>query len=101
MVKIDKAVIVEGKYDKIKLDSLIDGIVITTEGFQIYRDKEKQSLIRLLAEKKGIVVLTDSDVAGFRIRRFLNGLVPQGQILHAYIPDLYGKEKRKEKPSGE
>ncbi len=101
MIKVREAVIVEGKYDKIKLSNLIDGLIITTDGFGIFKDKEKQALIRKLAEKRGILVLTDSDGAGFVIRNFLKGAVPAGQIRHAYIPDIPGKEKRKNKPSRE
>ena len=76
MIKVDQIVIVEGKYDKIKLSSIIDGIIIETEGFGIFKDKEKQKLIRKLAEKKGVVILTDSDSAGFVIRNFITSIVP-------------------------
>lgn len=100
-IKIDKVIIVEGKYDKIKLSEIVDATIIITNGFSIFTDKEKQKLIRMLAKKTGIIVLTDSDVAGFRIRRFLNSIVPNEMIYHAYIPDVYGKERRKEKPSKE
>lgn len=101
MIKIKEAVIVEGKYDKIKLANFIDGLIITTEGFGIFKNKEKQILIRHLAETRGILILTDSDGAGFVIRNFLKGTVPKSKIKHAYIPDIFGKEKRKEKPSKE
>lgn len=101
MIKIKEAVIVEGKYDKIKLSSILDTVIITTEGFSIFKNKEKQKLIRKLAQTRGIVVLTDSDHAGFMIRSFLSGSVPKNQVKHAYIPDIYGKEKRKEAPSKE
>jgi len=101
LIKITKAVIVEGKYDKIKLSSLLDAIIIDTEGFGIFKDKEKQRLIMRLAEKYGLLVLTDSDAAGFKIRSFIGGCVPPGQICHAYIPDIFGKEKRKPRPSKE
>ena len=101
MIKIDRAVIVEGRYDKIKLSSIIDGIIIETEGFSIFNDKEKQKLIRRLAETKGLLILTDSDSAGFKIRSFIKGLVPAEQIKHAYIPDIFGKEKRKTEASKE
>lgn len=101
MVTTERAVIVEGKYDKIRLSSVIDGLILTTEGFGIFSDKEKQKLIRKLAEEKGLLVLTDSDAAGFRIRNFLKNIVPEEMILHAYIPDIYGKEKRKNTPSKE
>ncbi len=101
MIQVREAVIVEGKYDKIKLSNIIDGLIITTEGFGIFKDKEKQSLIRRLADTRGILILTDSDGAGFVIRNFLKGCVPKEKIKHAYIPDIFGKEKRKDKPSKE
>lgn len=101
MIKVDQIVIVEGKYDKIKLSSIIDGIIIETEGFGIFKDKEKQNLIRKLAEKKGIVILTDSDSAGFVIRNFITSIVPNEFITNVYIPDIFGKEKRKESYSKE
>lgn len=101
MIKIKEAVVVEGKYDKIKLSNIIDGLIITTNGFGIFNDKEKQYLIRRIAESRGIVVLTDSDSAGFVIRNFLKGAVPKDKIKHAYIPDIFGKERRKDKPSKE
>ena len=101
MIKIDRAVIVEGRYDKIKLSSVIDGIIIETEGFGIFNNKEKQRLIRRLAETKGLLILTDSDSAGFKIRSFIKGFVPAELIKHAYIPDIFGKEKRKTEASKE
>lgn len=101
MIKIDKVVIVEGKYDKIKLSSILDAVIIETDGFSIFKDKEKQALIRRLAEAKGILILTDSDSAGFKIRSFIKGIVPAEYITHAYIPDIFGKEKRKSEPSKE
>lgn len=100
-IKIDKVIVVEGKYDKIKLSEIVDGIIITTNGFEIFTNKEKQKLIRMLSKKSGIIVLTDSDVAGFRIRRFINSIVDTDTIYHAYIPDVFGKERRKLKPSKE
>ena len=101
MIKVKEAIIVEGKYDKIKLSNFIDGLIITTDGFGVFKDKEKQTLIRHLAEKRGILILTDSDSAGFVIRNFLKGTVPSDQIRHAFIPDISGKEKRKTRPSKE
>ena len=101
MIKIERVVIVEGRYDKIKLSSVIDGIIIETDGFGIFNNKEKQKLIRKLAETKGLLILTDSDSAGFKIRSFIRGIVPAEQIKHAYIPDIFGKEKRKNEPSKE
>lgn len=101
MIKLDRPVIVEGKYDVIRLSNIIDALIIKTDGFGIFKDKEKQSLLRRLAGKKGIIVLTDSDSAGFLIRNFIAGIVPPEKITHVYIPDIFGKEKRKEAPSAE
>lgn len=101
MLKTDRIIIVEGKYDKIKLSSIIDGVIIETDGFGIFKDKQKQKLLRMLADKKGLVILTDSDSAGFTIRNFICGFVPKGKIINAYIPDVFGKERRKEAPSKE
>lgn len=95
MIKINEAVIVEGKYDKIKLSGILDAIIIETDGFAIFKDKEKQKLIRFLAEKRGIVILTDSDGAGFKIRSFIKGITKSENVKNVYIPDVYGKEKRK------
>lgn len=101
MIKINQAVIVEGKYDKIRLSSIIDGIIIVTNGFRIFKDKEKLELIRYYALTTGIVILTDSDSAGRKIRGYIKGAVKDGNIRNVYIPDILGKEKRKEKPSAE
>ena len=101
MIKIKEAIIVEGKYDKIKLSNFIDGLIITTDGFGVFKNKEKQALIRHLAQTRGLLILTDSDGAGFVIRNFLKGTVPPDKIKNAYIPDIFGKEKRKDKPSKE
>lgn len=101
MIHLKQAVIVEGKYDKIKLSSIVDAMIITTEGFQIYKDKEKMSLISALAEKSGIIILTDSDSAGFQIRNHIKNCVKKGKIYNIYIPDIFGKEKRKTEPSKE
>lgn len=91
----------EGKYDKIKLSSLIDGLIIETHGFQIFRDKKQLSFLRKMADTRGLLVLTDSDGAGFQIRHYLTGAIDPSKIKHAYIPDILGKERRKEKPSSE
>ena len=98
-IKIKEAIIVEGKYDKIKLSSIFDTLIIETTGFSIRGDREKQRLIRKCADETGIIVFTDSDRAGFLIRNFLNGFVPAEKIKHAYIPQISGKESRKEAPS--
>ena len=101
MIKLDRPVIVEGKYDVIKLSNLIDGLIIKTDGFGIFKDSEKQKLIRRLAKEKGIIVLTDSDSAGFVIRNFISSCVPKDKIINVDIPDLFGKEKRKTERSKE
>ena len=101
MIKIDQAIIVEGKYDKIKLSSVFDGIIIVTNGFRIFKDKEKLELIRYYAQTTGIIILTDSDSAGRKIRGYIKGAVHDGSIKNVYIPDIFGKEKRKDKPSAE
>ena len=101
MLRIKEAVIVEGRYDKIKLGSIVDAPIIETNGFRVFSDREKQSLIRQIAEKRGILVLTDSDSAGFVIRNFRKGVVPKEQIKHCYIPQIEGKERRKPQKSKE
>ena len=101
MIKIDEAIIVEGKYDKIKLSSLVDAVIIVTNGFSIFKDNEKLELIRYYAKKTGIIILTDSDSAGRKIRGYIKGAVGEGNIRNVYIPDIFGKEKRKTKPSAE
>lgn len=101
MIKVDRIIVVEGKYDKIKLSSIIDGVIIETEGFGIFKNKDKQKLLRKLAVKKGLLILTDSDSAGFMIRSFLASIVPNEYIVNAYIPDILGKEKRKDTASKE
>ncbi len=100
-LKISQAIVVEGKYDKIKLSAVIDGMIICTNGFGIYKDKSIVELIRLYAKTSGIIVLTDSDSAGFQIRNHLKGLVPDGNIINLYIPEIFGKERRKNAPSKE
>ncbi len=101
MIHVKEAVVVEGKYDKIKLSPLIDGLIIETNGFRIFKDKKKMELLRRLAATRGLLVLTDSDSAGFLIRHYLSGSIPPEKIRHAYIPDIPGKEKRKAQPSKE
>lgn len=101
MIFIEQAVIVEGKYDKIKLSSIIDAVIIQTNGFKIFKDQEKRALIRYYAREKGIIILTDSDSAGFKIRNYVKGIVKDGKIINVYIPDVFGKEKRKIAPSKE
>jgi ribonuclease M5 len=101
LIRVTEAIVVEGKYDKIKLASIVDGLIIETDGFRIFRNKEKMAMLRRLAETRGLIILTDSDSAGFLIRHFLTGSIPADRIKNAYIPDLYGKEKRKNAPSKE
>lgn len=101
MLKVKQAVIVEGKYDKIKLSSIIDGVIIQTDGYGIFKNKEKIDLIRFYANNTGIIILTDSDSAGFKIRNYLKGAIDEGNIINVYTPDIFGKEKRKVKQSAE
>lgn len=101
MLKLKEVVIVEGKYDKIKLSQILDALIIDVGGFNIFKNKEKVQMIKKLADKNGILILTDSDHAGFMIRNYLNGIIPQDKIKNAYIPDIIGKEKRKKTYSKE
>lgn len=99
MIKINEAIIVEGKYDKIKLSQIVDAVIISVNGFNIFKDSEKQALIKNIAKKSGIILLTDSDRAGFLIRNFICGIVDTKNIRHAYIPQIEGVEKRKDAAS--
>ncbi|MBQ7990856.1 MAG: DUF4093 domain-containing protein [Oscillospiraceae bacterium] len=102
MLTTDKAVIVEGKYDKIRLSNVIDAVIICTDGFHIFKDEDKRALIRHYAGHTGIIILTDSDAAGFKIRNHIKGFVQDAsKVINVYIPDIYGKERRKAKPSKE
>lgn len=102
MIRLKQAVVVEGKYDKIKLSSLIDAVIIQTNGYGIFKDSDKLALIRYYAAKTGIIIMTDSDSAGFKIRNFIKGAVNKNDtVINVYIPDIFGKEKRKLKPSCE
>lgn len=101
MYKIKEAVIVEGIYDKNRLEGFLDGIILTTHGFAVYSNDDFIKTIQKLAEKTGIVILTDSDSAGLRIRNFIKQKVPQSQVKHAYTPDITGKERRKRTASAE
>lgn len=101
MYKIKEAIIVEGTYDKIKLSGFIDGIIFVTGGFSVISNKKKLETIKSLAKQTGIVILTDSDTAGFKIRNFIKQSLPEHQVKHAYIPDIPGKEKRKNRPGKE
>lgn len=99
MIKIKQAIIVEGRYDKIKLSSLVDALIIPTNGFALYKDKETSELIKMLAKKTGVIILTDSDSAGFQIRSRLRSIIKEGEVINVYIPDVFGKERRKRVPS--
>ena len=95
MYKVAEAIIVEGKYDKIKLSGFIDSFIFVTNGFAVFNNKDAQKTIQTLAQKQGIVILTDSDSAGIKIRNFVKQLVEKNQVKHAYIPEVFGKERRK------
>ena len=101
MLEISRPIIVEGKYDKIKLSRIVKANIITTDGFGIFSKEEKNLLIRRLGEERGIIVLTDSDGAGLVIRNHLRNLLPKEKIIHIYTPQIKGKEKRKDAPSKE
>ena len=101
MLKIQEAIVVEGRYDKNTLSQVVDAVILETSGFGIFKDKEKLALLRRVGEKRGLILLTDSDGAGFVIRNFLKGALPPEQVLHAYIPDVPGKERRKRAPGKE
>lgn len=101
MIRIKEAIIVEGRYDVNKLKQLVDTIVIETGGFSIFNNRDKLQLIRRIAAQRGILILTDSDGAGFVIRNYLKGAIPKEQVRHAYIPQIEGKERRKSKGSKE
>lgn len=98
---IREAIVVEGRYDKAALAGVVDTLILDTAGFGVFRDGEKLALLRRLAEKRGLIVLTDPDGAGFVIRNYLKGAIPKGQVKHAYVPDVYGKERRKRAPGKE
>lgn len=101
MTRIREAIVVEGRYDKNTLSQAVDAVILETSGFGVFKDGEKLALLRRLAAKQGLIVLTDSDGAGFVIRSFLKGAIPPEQVKHAYIPDVYGKERRKRAPGKE
>lgn len=101
MVKIKEAIVVEGKYDKNTLSQIVDAPILQTDGFSILKDKLQLELLRRVAEKRGLIIFTDSDGAGFVIRNYLKGAIPTQQLKHAYIPDIPGKEPRKSAPGKE
>ena len=101
MLKLKQAIAVEGNYDKIKLTQLVDATVVVLDGFMIYKNKKMQDMLKRLADTCGVIVFTDSDMAGFRIRTYLKNILKGKEVYHAYIPDVPGKEKRKAQPSKE
>ena len=101
MVKIREAMVVEGRYDKNTLAQIVDAPILETAGFGIFKNKEQMDLLRRVAKERGLIVFTDSDGAGFVIRNRIKSAIPASQLKHAYIPDIYGKEKRKSAPGKE
>ena len=100
-IKISQIIVVEGKYDAIKLDSFVDGLIIPVNGFSIFKDDEKKMLLKELGQKNGIILLTDSDAAGFKIRTYISNICKNAKITNVYIPQIAGKESRKAQPSKE
>ena len=101
MLKIREAIVVEGRYDKNTLSQVVDTLIIPVDGFQVFKRRDTVALLRRVAEKRGLIILTDSDGAGFVIRSHLKGAIPPQWVKQAYIPDIYGKEKRKAAPGKE
>ena len=101
MLEIREAIVVEGRYDKNTLSQIVDAPILETSGFGIFKDKEQMSLLRRVAERRGLIVFTDSDGAGFVIRNHIKSAIPGKYLKHAYIPDIYGKERRKSAPGKE
>ena len=101
MVKIKEAILVEGRYDKNTLSQIVDAPILETSGFGIFKDKQQMALLRRIAQTRGLIVFTDSDGAGFVIRNHIKSAIPGKFLKHAYIPDIYGKEKRKAAPGKE
>ncbi len=101
MLRIKEAIVVEGRYDKNALSQVVDTLILETRGFHIFKDPEQLALLRRAAERRGLIILTDSDGAGFVIRSRIKGAVPQRWVKHAYIPDIPGKERRKRQPGKE
>ncbi len=101
MLHIREAIVVEGRYDKNALSQVVDTLILETGGFQIFKDPEQMALLERAARRRGLIVLTDSDGAGFVIRNRIKGVIPAQLVKHAYIPDVYGKERRKRQPGKE
>lgn len=100
-LRVEEVMLVEGKYDAVKLADLVDGLILTTNGFSVFRNEETKRLILTLGQKRGLIVLTDSDAAGFRIRNYIGKIAQNIPVKHAYIPAIAGKERRKASPSKE
>lgn len=101
MLKINEAIIVEGNYDKARLANIVDATIIVTDGFMIFKDTKKAEMIKKLADTCGVIIFTDSDAAGFKIRNYLKNILSGKKVKHAYIPDIKGKERRKNHHSKE
>ena len=101
MRRVREVIVVEGRYDRNQLHQTVEATVVETGGFGVFSDKERLRLLRRLAAERGLILLTDSDGAGFVIRNFLKGAIPKDQLKQAYIPDVYGKERRKKAPGRE
>ena len=101
MHSVKEVIVVEGRYDKNALSQVVDAVIIETSGFGIFNDRQKQKLLRKLAEERGLIILTDPDGAGFVIRNFIRGSVDPSLVKHAYVPDIAGKERRKAAASKE
>lgn len=101
MLKLEQALLVEGKYDVARLANIVDGMILTTDGFRVFKDGALQKMLKRIAAAQGLIILTDSDAAGFKIRHFVTGLVGAGNVLQAYVPAIHGKEARKAEPGKE
>ena len=101
LLHTDRVLVVEGKYDAARLSHLTDAMILLTDGFGIYKDKKRQQLLKALAKKNGLILFTDSDAAGFRIRTYITNLVGAEHVVQAYVPAIHGKEKRKPQPGKE
>ena len=101
MLKLEQALLVEGKYDAARLANIVDGTILTTDGFRVFKDGALQKMLKRIAAAQGLIILTDSDAAGFKIRHFVTGLVGAENVLQAYVPAIHGKEARKAEPGKE
>ncbi len=101
MIKLKEAIVVEGRYDKNTLSQIVDAPILVTDGFRLFQDREKMELLRNVAGKRGLIVFTDPDGAGFLIRNHIKSAIPGAYLKHAYVPDIYAKERRKRKPGKE